>query len=170
MGMTLWSSESCLAISISRFEEPPLTRPTLRGILGADESGTNPPYRSGQCRGRRSSLGPGISLLEARQDLASIGAALAREFPATNRDHTLSAGLLWDRTLGNVRPALWFLMGAACLFLFIGCANVANLLLARSTARQRNVGTYSDGAGKGRLIRQLLTESCVLAMLGGSAA
>ena len=115
-------------------------------------------------------LRSGVSLSEAQGDLASIGASLAREFPATNRDRTLSAGLLRDRTLGNVRPALWLLMGAALLFLGIGCANVANLLLARSMARQREISIrMAIGARKGRIVRQLLTESCVLAALGGLA-
>ncbi|HWF46970.1 MAG TPA: ABC transporter permease [Bryobacteraceae bacterium] len=113
-------------------------------------------------------LRPGVSLMEAKQDLASISAALAREFPKTNRDRTLGAGLLWDRTVGNARNGLWFLMAAALMFLLIGCANVANLLLARGMARQREVSIrMAIGAGRARVIRQLLTESCVLAALGG---
>lgn len=136
------------------------------------------PMKSGRIRpidpdgglGAVARLRPGVSLIEAEQDLASIGDVLAHQFPATNRDRTLGAGFLWDRTLGNVRPALWFLMGAASLFLLIGCANVANLLLARSVARQREMSVrIAIGAGKARIVRQLLTESCVLAMLGGLA-
>lgn len=113
-------------------------------------------------------LRPGISLAEAQQNLASISAALAREFPHTNRDRTLRAGFLWDRTVGNARTALWFLMAAALMFLLIGCANVSNLLLARGLARQREVSLrMAIGAGRARILRQLLTESCVLAVLGG---
>ena len=116
-------------------------------------------------------LAPGKSLSEAQQDLASIGAALAREFPATNRDHTLGAGLLRDRTLGRAKGALWLLMAAAVLFLLIGCANVANLILARGLARQREISIrIAIGAGRARIVRQLLTESCVLAVLGGFGA
>jgi putative ABC transport system permease protein len=115
-------------------------------------------------------LRPGVSLIEAQQDLASISAALAREFPNTNRDHTLGVGFLWDRTVGNARKALWFLMGAALLFLLIGCANVANLLLARGMVRQREISVrMAIGAGRARVVRQLLTESCVLAAVGGLA-
>jgi putative ABC transport system permease protein len=115
-------------------------------------------------------LRSGVSLAEAQQDLASIGRALAREFPATNRDRTLRAGLLRDRTLGSMRPTLWFLMVAASLFLLIGCANIANLLLARSMAREREISIrIAIGAGKRRIVRQLLTESCVLGLLGGLA-
>lgn len=70
--------------------------------------------------------------------------------------------------MGSARTALWFLMAAALLFLLIGCANVANLLLARGLARQREVSLrMAIGAGSGRIIRQFLTESCVRAVLGG---
>jgi predicted permease len=113
-------------------------------------------------------LRPRVSLAEARQDLASISAALAREFPKTNRDATLGMNPLWDRTVGTARNALWFLMAAALTFLLIGCANVANLLLARGIARQREISVrMAIGAGPARIVRQLLTESCVLALLGG---
>lgn len=113
-------------------------------------------------------LRPGISLVEAQQDLASISAALTREFPSTNRDRTLRVALLSDRTVGSARNALWLLMAAALMFLLIGCANVANLLLARGMVRQREVSVrMAIGAARLRIIRQLLTESCVLALLGG---
>jgi predicted permease len=113
-------------------------------------------------------LRSGSTVTEAQQDLASIGASLSREFPATNRDHALRLGFLFDRTVGSARNSLWFLMGASLMFLLIGCANVANLLLARGLVRQREIAIrIAVGAGRMRIIRQLLTESCVLATLGG---
>ena len=113
-------------------------------------------------------LRPGVSLMQAQQDLASISAALTREFPATNRDRTLLLGFLRDRTLGSAGNALWLLMAAALMFLSIGCANVANLLLARGLVRQREIAVrIAIGAGSARIVRQLLTESCILALLGG---
>ena len=113
-------------------------------------------------------LRPGTSLSHAQQDLASISAALSREFPATNRDRILRMGLLRDRTLGNASNALWFLMAASLMFFLIGCANVANLLLARGAVRQREIAIrMAIGASRARIVRQLLTESCVLAALGG---
>ena len=113
-------------------------------------------------------LRPGVSLSEAQQDLASISSDLSREFPATNRDHSLRMGLLRDRTVGSAAQALFFLLAAAAMFLLIGCANVANLLLARGLSRQREIAIrIAIGAGQGRIVRQLLTESCVLAGLGG---
>jgi predicted permease len=112
----------------------------------------------------------GVAVPEAQQELASIGTALSREFPATNRDHSLRMGLLRDRTVGSAKNALWLLMVAALLFLLIGCANVTNLLLARGLARQREIAIrIAVGAGSARIIRQLLTESSVLAVLGGIA-
>ncbi len=114
-------------------------------------------------------LRPGVSLEQARQDLASISAGLARDFPATNRDRVLTAGLVRDRALGGAAKSLWLLMASALLFMLIGCANVANLLLARGLARQKEMAIrMAIGAGRGRLIRQLLTESCLLALLGGT--
>jgi putative ABC transport system permease protein len=115
-------------------------------------------------------LQKGVSLAEAQQDLATISADLSLEFPATNRDHTLRMGLLQDRTLGSAKDALWFLMAAAGMFMLIGCANVANLLLARGLARQREIAIrLAIGASGARIVRQLLTESCALATLGGLA-
>jgi putative ABC transport system permease protein len=113
-------------------------------------------------------LRPGVTLTEARQDLASISAALIHDFPETNRDRTLSLNFVRDRTVGIATNGLLLLMAAAVLFMLIGCANVANLLLARGLARQREIDVrLAIGAGQMRIVRQLLTESCLLALLGG---
>ena len=110
----------------------------------------------------------GVSLEEARQDLASISRTLAHDFPATNRDRILTVNLLRDRTVGAAGKSLVLLMAAAVLFMLIGCANVANLLLARGIARQQEMAVrLAIGAGQWRIVRQLLTESCALALLGG---
>ena len=115
-------------------------------------------------------LRSGVSLVEAREDLDSISHALARDFPKTNGDRILRTASIADRAVGNARNALWFLMASAAIFLLIGCANVANLLLARGLLRRRELSVrMAVGAGRARIIRQLLTESCVLAVLGGSA-
>src|SRR5215831_2281296 len=123
---------------------------------------------SGGAIGLVGRLRPGVSVAEAEQDLESIGTALSREFPDTNRNRTLRIGLLQDRQVGNARRALWWLMAASVMFSLIGCANVANLMLARGLARYREIAIrIAVGAGRGRIVRQLLTESCVLAMFGG---
>jgi predicted permease len=120
-------------------------------------------------RGMVARLKPGVTPAEAGQDVAAIGVALAREFPETNRDRALTLGRLRDRAVGTAGEALWLLMGAAALFLLIGCANVANLLLARGLGRQREMAIrMALGAGRGRIARQLLTEGCVMGVLGGA--
>lgn len=113
-------------------------------------------------------LRPGVSLEDARQDLASISGALAHDFPARNRDRILTVNLLRERNVRGAGNALLVLMAAAVLFMLIGCTNVANLLLARGLTRQREMGIrLAIGAGRWRIVRQLLTESCTLALFGG---
>jgi predicted permease len=113
-------------------------------------------------------LRPGVSLEEARQDFASMSRTLAHDFPATNRDRILTVNFLRDRTVRTASRSLLLLMFAAVFFMLIGCANVANLLLARGHARQQEIAVrLAIGAGHGRIVRQLLTESCALALLGG---
>ena len=115
-------------------------------------------------------LRPGISLSQAQQDLAGIAGRLARAYLRTNKDRTLHAGWLRDRTLGFALTGLLLLMAAALVFLMIGCANLANLLLARTLGRDREMAIRTAlGAGRRRIVRQLLTESCVLGALGGLA-
>jgi len=113
-------------------------------------------------------LRPGVSLEDARQDLASISRALAHDFPARNRDRILTLNFLSERNVRSAGKALLVLMAAAILFMLIGCSTVANLLLARGLTRQREMCTrLAIGAGRWRIVRQLLTESCTLALLGG---
>ncbi|HLN01569.1 MAG TPA: ABC transporter permease [Bryobacteraceae bacterium] len=116
-------------------------------------------------------LRPSIALAEAQQDLASVSRGLAHDFPATNRDRILTLHALRDRVIGGAGKSLLLLMAAAVLFMVIGCANVANLLVARGLRRQREMAVrLAVGAGYWRIVRQLLTESCVLAVLGGIGA
>src|SRR5579871_6388597 len=82
-------------------------------------------------------LKAGASLAAAREELGSISTELARLFPVTNKESVLHLTPLRAQTLGFAQTGLWLLMGAAALFMLIGCANVANLLLARSLTRHR---------------------------------
>ena len=126
------------------------------------------PHNSGAGMGAVARLRPRVSLAEARQDLAGISTALSHDFPALNRDRVLRLNRLRDRMLGTAARSLGMLMAAALLFMAIGCANVANLLLARGLTRRREIAVrLAVGAGRWRIIRQLLTESCVLAVAGG---
>ncbi len=113
-------------------------------------------------------LRPGISLAATQQDLDAISGELARLYPRSNAGHMIHFTPLESQVWGSARAGLWLLMGAAALFMLIGCANVANLLLARALARQREISVrLALGAGHFRIMRQLITESCLLAFFGG---
>ena len=101
--------------------------------------------------------------------MRTIGDALARQYPE-NRLKTVSLIPLQERLTGNLQATLWVLMGAVGVVWLIGCANIANLLLARAASRTREIALRAAlGAGRGRVVRQLLTENCVLAGVAGLA-
>jgi putative ABC transport system permease protein len=109
-----------------------------------------------------------VSLDQARQELDVLSAQLAREFPNSNRNTVAELMPIRDHLAGSVRGLLPILMGAAGFLLLVACANVANLLLARGSSRGREFAVRKAlGAGRGRLIRQMLAESLLLATAGG---
>jgi putative ABC transport system permease protein len=113
---------------------------------------------------------PGVTWEQAGRDLSSIAGQLARDFPASNAGVGASIVPLQDFVVGQVRPALLIVLGFVALVLLIACANIANLQLARSASRRREMSLRAAlGAGHGRLARQLLTESLVLSLIGGGA-
>jgi putative ABC transport system permease protein len=114
-------------------------------------------------------LKPGSSVDEARRELNAIAQQLEREHPDFNTGWGVNIVPLRDQVAGKVRTALWALLVAVGLLLVIACTNVANLLLARAAARQREIAIrLAIGANRARLIRQLLTESLILSIAGAA--
>ena len=112
-------------------------------------------------------LKPDVTLEQAREEFAAITARLERQYPGTNRDQRIIP--LKEKVVGKIRPALLTLLCAVGFVLLIACANVAHMLLARSSARAHEVSVRAAlGAGRARLLRQFLAESLTMAMLGGA--
>ncbi len=115
-------------------------------------------------------LGPGITIQKARDEFRTISARLAATYPFFNKDETSVVNFVLDDLVGDVRPALLVLLAAVGAVLLIACANVANLLLAKASGRQREIAIRNSlGAGRASILGQMLTESMLLALMGGAA-
>jgi predicted permease len=113
-------------------------------------------------------LKPNVSLEQSSMEVSAIAKRLDKAYPETNQDYDAIVVPLREEFFGETKPLLYTLLGAVLFVLLIACANVANLLVARASARQKEIALRTAlGAGKSRIIQQLLTESVLLSLVGG---
>jgi putative ABC transport system permease protein len=147
------------------FEYPEQTQIWVPSAVNISEEARD--NRSWSAIGR---LNPGIGLKQAQTQLSAINTRLAQQFHETNKGWDVKLWTLHERLVREVKPSLLALLGAVGLVLLIACANVANLLLARSAARQKEIAIRAAmGASRGRVLQQMLTESVLLSVIGGTA-
>jgi predicted permease len=114
-------------------------------------------------------LKPGVSLEQAQAQMTAIGTRLAEKYPDSNTGKSVAVTRMRDEMVSNYRLTLWIMLAAVGVVLLIACANLANMLLAKSVARTKEIAIRAAlGAGRGRIVRQLITESVVMALLAGA--
>jgi putative ABC transport system permease protein len=162
-------SFSIIGVLPPHFEFPLVAKDTALWTTVAGEGG-NLDERGAHVLLSLGRLKSGVSLAAAQAEIATIAATLATEYPKSNTNTTAFLVPAHEQVVGrDVRRALWLLWGAVVFILLIACTNTANLLLVRASARQRETAIRAAlGAGRGRIARQLITESLLLSLLAGT--
>ena len=144
------------------FEAPEIFRPLQLNPVGAS--------RGNITLKMIARVKPGVTLEQVQAEMTAVGAAVAAEHPDTDKGSTIRVTRLHDEIVGDVRTPVLALLGAVVLVLLIACANIGNLQLARASIRSREIAVRTAlGAGRMRIVRQLLTESILLGVLGSIA-
>ncbi|HEX7018374.1 MAG TPA: ABC transporter permease [Gemmatimonadaceae bacterium] len=142
------------------------SHPDIWVPLRLNEQFTDPNYRGSHSFGALARLKPGVPLSAAQAEISNIAANIARTYPDADAGFGAVLQPLQEQIVGNVRPALFAMLGAVVFVLLIACANVANLLLVRASARETEIAVRAAlGAGRGRIIRQLVTENVLLSVV-----
>ncbi len=157
---------SVIGVITSDFQQP--LNPEVEVWMGAAQFPGNTAQRDMRFMLAAGHLKPGVGLAKAQAEAGIIANQLAQAYPKENTGRGAKVADLRDLAIGDMRQTLLILFGAVAVILLIACANLANLLLARSLTRQKEIAVRAAlGAGRWRLIRQLLTETTLMGLLGG---